>query len=109
MKHAFLLHVFPVLQILLLLLLLLLFGGSRGSVVAQAGRSRVRDPIRRIIFSMYLILPAVLDPGAYSASNRTEYQKQKIMFLGIKARPVRTADNLTAICEPYPRVVGGTR
>jgi hypothetical protein len=38
--------------------------------------------------------------GFYSASNRNEYQKQKIMFLGSKARPVRKADNLTAICEP---------
>jgi hypothetical protein len=28
-------------------------------------------------FSMYLILPAALDPGVYSASNRNEYQKQK--------------------------------
>jgi hypothetical protein len=28
-------------------------------------------------FSIYLILPAALDPGVYSASNRNEYQKQK--------------------------------
>jgi hypothetical protein len=28
-------------------------------------------------FSVYLILPAVLGPGVYSASNRNEYQKQK--------------------------------
>jgi hypothetical protein len=26
---------------------------------------------------MYLILPAVLGPAVYSASNRNEYQKQK--------------------------------
>jgi hypothetical protein len=26
---------------------------------------------------MYLILPAALDPGVYSASDRNEYQKQK--------------------------------
>jgi hypothetical protein len=28
-------------------------------------------------FSMYLILPAALGPGIYSASNRNEYRKQK--------------------------------
>jgi hypothetical protein len=27
--------------------------------------------------SIYLIFPAVLDPGVYSASNSNEYQKQK--------------------------------
>jgi hypothetical protein len=31
----------------------------------------------KLISSIYLILPAALDPGVYSASNRTEYQKQK--------------------------------
>jgi hypothetical protein len=51
-------------------------------------------------FSIYLIPPAALGPKVYSASNRIEYQKQKIMFLGSRARPVRKADNLTAICEP---------
>jgi hypothetical protein len=29
------------------------------------------------IFSIHLILPAALDPGVYSASNRKEYEKQK--------------------------------
>jgi hypothetical protein len=28
-------------------------------------------------FSVYLILPAALGPGVYSAFNRNEYQKQK--------------------------------
>jgi hypothetical protein len=28
-------------------------------------------------FFIYLILPAALDPGVYSASNINEYQKQK--------------------------------
>jgi hypothetical protein len=28
-------------------------------------------------FSIYLILPAALGPGVYSASNRNEYQKKK--------------------------------
>jgi hypothetical protein len=34
-------------------------------------------------FSIYLILPAALFPGVYSASNRSEYQKH--MFLESKA------------------------
>jgi hypothetical protein len=29
------------------------------------------------LFSIYLILPAALGPGIYSASNINEYQKQK--------------------------------
>jgi hypothetical protein len=33
-------------------------------------------------FSIYLILPTVLGPGVYSASNRNEYQKQKNIFWG---------------------------
>jgi hypothetical protein len=54
----------------------------------------------RWIFSIYLILSAALVPGVYSASNRNEYQKQKIMFPGSRVRPVRKADNFAAICEP---------
>jgi hypothetical protein len=30
-----------------------------------------------VIFSSYLILPAALGSGVYSASNRNEYQKHK--------------------------------
>jgi hypothetical protein len=44
----------------------------------QAGRSRVQDAMRPIIFfSIYLILPAALGPGVYSVSNRNENQKQE--------------------------------
>jgi hypothetical protein len=50
-------------------------------------------------FSIYQILPAALGPVIYSASNRNEHQKQK-KFLRSRTRPVRTADNLTTICEP---------
>jgi hypothetical protein len=32
------------------------------------------------IVSIYLILPATLDPGVYSATNRNKYQKQKQML-----------------------------
>jgi hypothetical protein len=30
-----------------------------------------------VIFKIYLILPAALGPGVYSASNRNEYQEHK--------------------------------
>jgi hypothetical protein len=49
---------------------------------------------------IYLILPAALGPRVNSASGRNEYQKQKLMILESKVRPVRRADNLAAICEP---------
>jgi hypothetical protein len=32
------------------------------------------------MFSIYLILPAALVPGVYSAYNRNEYQEQKNVF-----------------------------
>jgi hypothetical protein len=41
----------------------------------QTGRSRFRDPISMICFSVCLILPAALGPGVYSASNNNEYHK----------------------------------
>jgi hypothetical protein len=53
--------------------------GALGSlVVKHCVRSRkvtgsVPDEVN---FSMYLILPAALGSGVYSASNRNEYQKQ---------------------------------
>jgi hypothetical protein len=51
---------------------------------------------------MYLILPAALGPGVYSASNRNDCTRniKVIMFLGSKMGPVRKADNITAIYEP---------
>jgi hypothetical protein len=35
-----------------------------------------------VIFSVYLILAAALDPEVYLASNRNEYQKQKSNVFG---------------------------
>jgi hypothetical protein len=49
-----------------------------------------------LILSIFLILPAALGFGVYSASIRS----RKIMFLGNRARLVLNADNLTTICEP---------
>jgi hypothetical protein len=51
------------------------------------------------ISSIYLILPASLGPGVYSASNRNNYHKQKNNVLGSRAQPVRRAD-VTSLCEP---------
>jgi hypothetical protein len=48
-------------------------------------------------FKIYLILPAALGSGVYSASNRNI---KIIIFLGSKLRGVREADNLTAIYDP---------
>jgi hypothetical protein len=35
------------------------------------------DEVIEIFFSIYLILPAALGPGVYSASNRNKYQTPK--------------------------------
>jgi hypothetical protein len=62
----------------------------------QAGRSRVRFPMRSLDFSIDLILPAAMDLG--STQSLTEMSTRYLP--GGKGRPVRKADNLTAICEP---------
>jgi hypothetical protein len=40
------------------------------------------DEVNDFFFSIYLILPAALGLGDYSASNRNEYQKQKNNVFG---------------------------
>jgi hypothetical protein len=49
--------------------------------------------------SYYLIIPAALGLGVYSVTEMNT-RSRKIMFLGSRARLVRKADNLTAICKP---------
>jgi hypothetical protein len=68
----------------------------------RAGRARVLDSMRStIFFSIYLILPAALGTGVYTASNINVYQKEKNnVFLGTRAWSMHRADNLTAICGP---------
>jgi hypothetical protein len=51
-------------------------------------------------FSIYLILPVTLGPAFTQPLTEMSTRSRNIMFLGSKARPVRRADNLTAICEP---------
>jgi hypothetical protein len=54
------------------------FRGARSSVVVNATSRKVKGSRPdKVNFSIYLILPAALGPGVYSASNRNEYQKQK--------------------------------
>jgi hypothetical protein len=58
--------------------------GELGTTLAATSNRRM---LRRLLVclnieynlhqSIYLILPAVLGPGVYSASNRNEYQKHK--------------------------------
>jgi hypothetical protein len=57
----------------------LLNWGARGSLVVKAQARGVAGskPDEVTDFFMYLILPATLGPGVYSASDRNEYQKQK--------------------------------
>jgi hypothetical protein len=81
--------------------------GERGSIVVEAlcykpeGRW-FETRWEEYISSIYLILPAALGSGVYSASNRNEYQKQgkKKRFLGSIALPVCKVDNFTAIYKP---------
>jgi hypothetical protein len=63
----------------------------------QAGRSRVLFPMRSLIFSLYLLLPATIDPVADSVSNRNEYHK---IFPESRTRSARKANNFTVTCEP---------
>jgi hypothetical protein len=54
-----------------------------------------------IFFSIYLIFPTTLGLGLTQLLTDMSTRNIKIMlFLGSKVRPVRRADNLTAICEP---------
>jgi hypothetical protein len=62
----------------------------------QAGKSRVRFPMRSLDFSVHLILPAAMALG--STQFLTDMSTRNLP--GGKGRPVSGADNLTAICEP---------
>jgi hypothetical protein len=52
-----------------------------------------------IILSVYVILPAALDPGVYSDSNRSTPDRNKHISWSI-TRLMLAADSLTAIYEP---------
>jgi hypothetical protein len=54
------------------------------------------------VIEFFFNLPNPSSPGVYSASNRNEYQKQKIMFLGSKVRWV----GLTTLPPSVSRLSG---
>jgi hypothetical protein len=51
-------------------------------------------------FFMYLILPAALDLEFTQPLIEMSTRNRKIMFLGSRARPMRKANNLAAVCKP---------
>jgi hypothetical protein len=61
----------------------------------QAGRSRVRFPMRSLDF-FNLPNPSSLTMALGSTQPLTEVNR---IFLGAKGRPARKADNFTAMCE----------
>jgi hypothetical protein len=71
--------------------------------VLEVGRSRVRDPMRWMNFSIYLILPAALGPGVYSPCNRNEKQKQKnnICGLGQCVRMITLPPSVSRLSRQY--------
>jgi hypothetical protein len=78
---------------------------ARGSVVFEAECYKTEGlgfetRWGNYILSSYVILPAAIDPHAYSACKGNNYQTHKKMFVYGRARPKREADRLTAICEP---------
>jgi hypothetical protein len=50
-------------------------------------------------FSIYLIIPVSLDSLVYWLLTEKSDRSTKIMFPGIRERPMYKAGNLTAICE----------
>jgi hypothetical protein len=77
--------------------------GARGSVVGwdgilQAGRSRVRFPMRSFDFSFGIINPSTRAMALGSTQPLTEMSTRNLP--GGKGRPARKANIFTAICEP---------
>jgi hypothetical protein len=54
--------------------------------------------MKSLIFLIYVILPVVLYPGVYAASNINEYHRQKQILSGVELGRRVMLDNLSAIC-----------
>jgi hypothetical protein len=52
------------------------------------------------MFLIYVILPAAPGPGLTHPVTEMSTRRRKTIVLGSRARPVRRADSLAAICEP---------
>jgi hypothetical protein len=66
------------------------FKGALDGVLVEVlyyklGGRGIETALWECMFSMYLILSAALASGVYSTSNRNEYHKQKIIFLGSRS------------------------
>jgi hypothetical protein len=75
---------------------------NRTPVVEPVARRYTDRAIPVNLIRLFCSPPSLLSHGclgAISLDDRNEYQKQKEMFLGIRARPVLKADNFTAISE----------
>jgi hypothetical protein len=64
--------------------LLLSVLGAKGTQAAEDECSFKETRRGERFFSIYLILPAAVDPGVYSASNRNRHQRHKKSFWGIE-------------------------
>jgi hypothetical protein len=68
----------------------------KGDLIASPS---LQAPVTRQYF-LVLRLRTKKKKKRYPASNRNKYRKHRKKILGSKVRPVRVADNLTAIYEP---------
>jgi hypothetical protein len=67
----------------------------------QDGRSRIRDPMRKINCFQCTNLTSRTRPWWFTQPlTEMSTRNIKIMFLGSRARPVHKADKLIAICKP---------
>jgi hypothetical protein len=64
----------------------------------QAGRSRIRFPISSLNFFFNLPKPSSRNLNLVSTQSLTEMSSRNLP--GVKGRPARKADDLTAIREP---------
>jgi hypothetical protein len=85
--------------------------GARCSMLVEAPCSKsegrgFETPWDKLISSIYLIFPAALDPGVYSAPNRNGHQKQRQYFWGVERGRWAEATNLPPSVSRLSRPCG---